>query len=140
MAALQPKTLIEQYFEMWNDADFSKIDSLMHPDLLFQCSMNLDKSGIEAFREYTQIIHKAFPDLYHTAEMVLSEGHQASAYVLYAGTHKGKLFDLEPTGNRILYNGAIFFTVNGDKFSKIRVFCDRYTLFNQLQTADKQDQ
>jgi predicted ester cyclase len=126
------KELVQQYYAMWNSADFKKANTLLHPDIRFQGSLGFNIDGIEAFREYALEITQAFPNLYHATEIVICEDDIASVYVLYTGTHKGKLYDLEATGNSIRYNGATFFTLEDDKFSKIRVLGDRYTLFEQL--------
>jgi len=133
------KELVKAYYTMWNDGDFDKADTLMHSNIKFQGAMGFDMVGVDAFKEYAKQVGEAFPDLYHATEIVISEDERASVYVLYTGVHKGKLYDLEPTGNRIRYNGATFFTLDDDKFSKIRVLGDRYRLFEQLGIFSLED-
>lgn len=130
--ASQIKKMVQQYYEMWNDGDFEKATAIMQPDIHFHGSLGFNIDGIDAFKEYAGMIIRAFPDLYHATERIVAEEGRAAAYVLYTGLHKGKLYDLEPTGNRIHYNGAAFFTLEDGKFSRIRVLGDRYTLYTQL--------
>lgn len=128
----QIKALVQKYYDMWNDGDFEKADTFMHTDIKFRGSLGFDIDGVDAFKEYAKMIIQAFPDLYHVPEEVVCEDDKAATYVLYAGTHKGKLFNLEATGERFRYNGAAFFTLDEGKFSKIRVLGDRHTLYEQL--------
>ncbi len=126
------KELVRSYYEMWNEGDFKKADKLMHDDIQFLSSLGDSMEGLEAFKSYAAFIMEAFPDLYHAVEILISEGNRASAYVMYTGVHKGKLFNIEPTKKRIRYNGATFFTIDEGKIAKIRVLGDRYTLYRQL--------
>jgi len=128
----QIRHLVQKYYDMWNDGDFEKADALMHPDIHFRGALGFDMDGIDEFKSYAREVTHAFPGLYHATEIVVCEGERAAVYVLYTGSQKGKLFDIEPTGKRISYNGATFFTLDGNKFSRIRVLGDRYTLYEQL--------
>ncbi len=135
------KKMVQSYYDMWNEGDFSKAESFIHSDVHFQGMLGFSMEGIEAFKEYAKSITTAFPGLYHATERVIAEENRAAAYVLYTGEHKGKLYDLEPTDGHIHFNGAAFFTVEDGKFSRIRVLGDRYTLLRQLgvQSCDEQN-
>ncbi len=132
MLEISIKELVKSYYEMWNDGSFEKAPTLMHEDIQFRSSLGINIEGVDGFQKYAKEITTAFPDLYHAVEIMIAEGNRASVYVMYTGVHKGKLFDIEPTKNRIRYNGATFFTLDGGKFSKIRVLSDRYALYEQL--------
>ncbi len=135
----QIKKMVQSYYDMWNEGDFSKAESLMHPDIHFHGMLGFTMEGIDAFKEYAKDLTTAFPGLYHAAERVIAEENRAAAYVLYTGEHKGKLYELEPTDGYIHFNGAAFFTLEDGKFSRIRVLGDRYTLLRQLgvQSCDE---
>lgn len=118
---------------MWNSHDFSKAETILSEGLRFRGSIGIETVGIEEFKEYAHTILTAFPNLYHATEIVISEGPQAAVYVTYTGTHKGKLFEYEPTENRINYSGASFFTIRNEKITDIKVLGDRYSLYNQIK-------
>lgn len=119
---------------MWNSHDFSKAANIFSENLRFRGSVGVVTEGIEEFKEYVNMIITAFPNLYHATEIVIEEGVQVAVYVTYTGTHKGKLFEYEPTDNRINYSGASFFTIKNEKITDIKVLGDRYALYNQIKT------
>jgi predicted ester cyclase len=118
---------------MWNSHDFDDAASILSEGLHFHGSIGIDTVGIDEFKEYADTILSAFPNLYHATEIVISEGPQVAVYVTYSGTHKGKLFEYEPTENRINYSGASFFTIKNEKITDIKVLGDRYSLYNQIK-------
>lgn len=127
------KALVSKYYDMWNSYDFTKADTILSDELRFRGSLGIDTVGIDEFKEYAKTILNAFPNLYHATEIVVSEGPQAAVYVTYSATHKGKLFEYEPTNNRINYSGASFFTIKDEKITDIKVLGDRYSLYNQIK-------
>jgi predicted ester cyclase len=129
------KQLINDYYEMWNTADFDQAASLLSPQIRFRGSLGITTEGIDGFVAYAKMILHAFPNLYHAAEIVVSEGEQAAVYVSYTGTHRGKLFDFEPTQNRISYSGASFFRFKDGKITDIKVLGDLHTLYGQIGRA-----
>jgi steroid delta-isomerase-like uncharacterized protein len=128
------KELIYNYYEMWNSQEFDRADKVLSDQLRFHGSIGIDTAGIEEFKEYAHTILSAFPNLYHAPEIVVSEESQAAVYVTYSGTHKGKLFEYEPTNNRISYSGASFFTIKDGKIRDIKVLGDRYSLYKQISS------
>ncbi len=127
------KNLVSKYYDMWNSHDFSKAANIFSENLRFRGSVGVMTEGIEEFKEYANMILTAFPNLYHATEIVIEEGPQVAVYVTYTGTHKGKLFEYEPTDNRINYSGASFFTIRNEKITDIKVLGDRYALYNQIK-------
>lgn len=126
--------LIERYYDkLWNENDKSYIDILFVDDISFQGSLGIKVKGKKEFAEYMDTILSAFPDLYHGIEQVVIENDKAAVRAVYVGTHKGKLHDFEPTGKRISYDGATFFTFEDDKISDIWVLGDLNSLYKQLR-------
>lgn len=119
---------------MWNAHDFTKAEVIFSKELRFRGSIGIETVGIEEFRAYADTILTAFPNLYHATEIVIGEASQVAVYVTYTGTHKGKLFEYEPTENRINYSGASFFTIRDEKITDIKVLGDRYSLYNQIKS------
>ncbi|MCX6052787.1 MAG: ester cyclase [Campylobacterales bacterium] len=129
------KQLVAKYYDMWNLHDFSKAETIFSDTLRFRGSLGIETVGIEDFKKYANTILTAFPNLYHATEIVIGENAQVAVYVSYTGTHKGKLFEYEPTENRINYSGASFFTIRNEKITDIKVLGDRYALYNQIKST-----
>lgn len=130
------KQLVAKYYDMWNLHDFSKAETIFSDTLRFRGSLGVETVGIEEFKKYADTILTAFPNLYHATEIVIGENSQVAVYVSYSGTHKGKLFEYEPTENRINYSGASFFTIRNEKITDIKVLGDRYALYNQIKSHE----
>ena len=127
------KELVRAYYEMWNDHDFSAADRLLDADIRFRGSLDITANGIEGFKEYANMVIRAFPNLYHAIEMNVHEDNLAAVYVTYTGTHEGPLFDYAPTHRRICYSGASFFYFKDGKIARINVLGDLNSLHQQLQ-------
>lgn len=54
------------------------------------------------------MLHAAFPDLQASIESIVSEGDTVATQVTMSGTHRGKFFGFEPTGNRVTWPLAVF--------------------------------
>ena len=128
------KNIVLKYYEMWNSQEFTTAEKILSPDIKFHGSIGIETFGIEEFKEYAKTILSAFPNLYHATEIIVGEDAQVAVYVTYIGTHQGKLFDYEPTNNRINYSGASFFTIRDGKITNIKVLGDRYSLYNQIKS------
>jgi steroid delta-isomerase-like uncharacterized protein len=128
------KELVNKYYEMWNSQDFEKADSLLDSDVRFRGSLDITANGLDGFKDYAKMIATAFPRLYHAVEITVFENNTAAVYVTYTGKHEGKLLDYEPTGNRISYSGAAFFSFKNEKILSINVLGDLNALYKQLNS------
>ena len=129
---MDAKQLVENYYAMWNDKDFSKADTLLDPDVRFRGSLGIEANGLEGFKDYAAMLTKAFPALYHAVEITVFENDKAAAYVTYTGKHEGEIFGYKPTGKRICYSGASFFHFRNGKIASINVLGDLNALHEQL--------
>ncbi|MBU1658873.1 ester cyclase [bacterium] len=130
------KQIVASYYEnLWNNKDKSYIDKLLHDNIVFRGSLHISTRGKKEFEEYFDMILNAIPNLYHGVEIMVSENNLVAARAIYNGTHQGKLLDIEPTNNRISYNGASFFNIKDGKIIDIWVLGDLNTLYKQLGRA-----
>jgi predicted ester cyclase len=126
------RELVAAYYKMWNEKNFDKADQLCDKDIRFRGSLDITANGLDGFKEYADMITKAFPNLYHAVEMAVFENDMAAVYVTYTGTHEGKIFDYEPTGKRICYSGASFIHMKDGKIRNINILGDLNSLHKQL--------
>jgi len=129
---MEPRQLLQQYYEMWNDKDFSKADVLLDPDVRFRGSLGIEANGLVGFKDYADLFSTAFPSLYHAVEITVVENDKAAAYVSYTGKHEGELFGHPASGNRVSFSGASFFHFRNGKIASINVLGDLNTLLSQL--------
>ncbi|QKF82816.1 ester cyclase [Halarcobacter ebronensis] len=128
------KELVKRYYdEIWNKQNRVAIDELLDDDITFRGTLNIETQGKKEFEEYMTNILTAIPNLYHGIEMMVEENGVIAVRAVYNGTHKGKLFNYEPTNNRIKYNGASFFRFKDGKISNIWVLGDLISLYEQLE-------
>jgi len=125
--------IVKSYYEnLWNKQDKSYIDTLLDDNIVFRGSLGIETKGKQGFEEYYDMILEAIPNLYHGVETTISQDNHVAARAVYNGTHKGKLFDFEPTNKRISYNGASFFTIENGKIVEIWVLGDLNALYKQM--------
>jgi len=115
-----------------NEKDFSKAGALLDPDIRFRGSLGIEANGLDGFKEYADMLTKAFPTLYHAVEITVIENDKAAAYVTYTGKHEGGIFGYKPTGRRISYSGASFFRFRNGKIASVNVLGDLNALHAQL--------
>lgn len=133
MSSINKKIVQDYYQKLWNEKDKSYIEKLMSDNLFFRGSLNVEANGKKEFEDYMDMILNAIPDLFHGIEFLVAEDNKVAAKAIYNGTHKGKLFDFEGTGNRIKYSGATFFEFEDNKITKIWVLGDLNSLYKQLE-------
>ncbi len=126
------RELVTKYYDMWNQHNFERADTLLDEDIRFRGSLDITANGLEGFKDYAQMLTTAFVNLYHAIEMSVFENNMAAVYVTYTGRHEGKLLDYEPTGNRFRYSGAVFFHFRNDKIYSINVLGDLNALYKQI--------
>ncbi|HYZ72177.1 MAG TPA: ester cyclase [Chthoniobacterales bacterium] len=88
----------------------------------------------KALADFLKSVLTAFPDL--RLEVISSGdtggGLVASQWVIH-GTHTGPFMDgTSPTGRTVVYAGASFVQVQGDKIQSEHVYLDRQTVAEQL--------
>ncbi|MDD3342281.1 MAG: ester cyclase [Sulfurospirillaceae bacterium] len=132
-----PRQIIEEYYDvLWNEKKLDQANRFLHSAISFRGSLGMRVEGINGFNDYAKMLFSAFPNLYHVIEDVVVEGDKAAVRVVYTGTHSGRLFGFEPTGNRIRYSGASFFKFENDKIVDAWVLGDLNALYGQLNVTD----
>jgi len=130
------KNLVKQYYEeLWNKKNKDYIDILFDENIEFHGSLNIDTKAKKEFENYMDNVFNGIPNLYHGIEIMIEENDNIAVRAVYNGTHMGKLFDFEPTNNRIKYNGASFFKFKDNKIISIWVLGDLVTLHEQVTNS-----
>src|SRR3974390_207570 len=114
--------------ELWNRWEFALARDIASPDMTFRGSLGREMKGIPALYDYMRTVRDAFPDFHCQIHEMVAEGDHVATRLTFTGTHKGELFGYPPTGRRIQYSAAAFFTVKDGKFVSGWVLGDLTTL------------
>ena len=88
------KELIYKDCEMWNKADWDRIDDLYSEDYVEPYT---GVKGREQFKQWAINTNKSFPDLTLTIEDTVMQGNVIAARYTVRGTHRGEFMGIQPT-------------------------------------------
>jgi predicted ester cyclase len=129
------------YDELWNGPDLSLVGALLHPDVTFRGSLGDTLVGHQAFAGYVRSVTDALGDYRcEIVDLVASpdigadtgDGRKVAARMLFSGTHRGVFLGVPPTGARVSWAGAAFFTFSGPVVRDLWVLGDLASLRSQL--------
>lgn len=127
------KKMVRRFYEeLWNKWNYGIIGEFLTPDVGFHGSLGLQKNGHQGFIDYAQMVRAAFPDFTNSVEELIAEGDKVAACLTYRGTHRGEIFDIEPTGRSIRYIGTAIFVFRDGLIGNAWVLGDRLELLQQL--------
>ena len=128
-----PKSLVERfYFEVWNCADERVAREILHPEFRFRASLGPEKHGPDGFIEYMRSIHAALADYKCVIDDLITTENRAAARMTFHGRHRGRFFDVEPTGKEIRWAGGAFFKMDGKQIVELWVLGDVDSVKHQL--------
>ncbi len=132
------RALVRRYYdELWNQWKLELIPELIAEDFRFRGSGGMTTRGRNAFADYVRMIRGAFPDFNNRIESMLAEDSRVVTRLQYTGTHRGKFFGIDSTGNCVSYAGVAIFAIGGHQLMSAWVLGDRYELMVQLGAISK---
>jgi predicted ester cyclase len=122
------------YDELWNGPDLSIVGALMHPDVTFRGSLGDTLVGHGPFAGYVTSVTDALGDYRcEFVDLVTSpEAGKVAARMTFSGVHRGSFLGVPPTGARVSWAGAAFFTFSGALIRDLWVLGDLASLRSQL--------
>ena len=79
-----------------------------------------EKPDLAAFRDFTEHVLKAFPDMKVKIESVIAEGDQVVVRWTSTGTHKGEFLGTPPTGRAVPMTNVDIFTIENGKIAGVQ--------------------
>ena len=135
-----PKALVERfYFEVWNRADEQVAREILHPDFRFRGSLGSVRRGPDGFIDYMRSIHAALADYTCIIEDLIATETRAAARMTFKGLHRGRFFEVQPTGREIRWASAAFFTTDGKQIVELWVLGDVDGVKQQLNAPSGAD-
>jgi len=133
MVAATPRVLVERFYhEVWNKADEAVAREILHRDFRFRASLGPERRGPDGFIDYLRAIHNALADYTCIIDDLVCTADRAAARMTFKGTHRGRFFEIPPTGREIKWAGAAFFRTDGDKILELWVLGDLDSVKQQL--------
>ena len=125
--------MIERFYhELWNRWDLAAADEILSEDILFRGSLGSTLEGRESFKGYVETVRADFPDWHNRIDEMISCGDRVVTRMTWSGTHKGKLQEVEPTGERVEYVGAAIFRLKDGRIEEGWVVGDTQELWRAL--------
>ena len=125
--------LVERFYaDLWNRVDLDCADEILHRDVDFRGSVGLHAHGRAAVCEYVSMVTTALADYRCEIQTLIVEQEQAAARMRFCGVHVGPLLGYHPSGRRVEWQGAAFFTARDGLLDTIWVLGDLDTLRGQL--------
>lgn len=128
------KQIVQRYFtEVWNDGKLDVLNELLDKDYINHTpSTPNPPPGPEGLKPIVSAIRKAFPDLHFEIKELIASDSMAVARLVMTGTQTDSLFNLPPTGRKIVVNQInIEKIVNGKIVEHWRV-TDELSMMKQL--------
>jgi steroid delta-isomerase-like uncharacterized protein len=128
------KEVVRRYVEeLWNGQRVELVDQVLTPDVVAHAGDGSLEHGNQRFRQVIPMVRQAFPDLHITIEALVAEGDQVAARLRMRGTHKGRLFGIEPAGRPLDLPEWFFFRLADGKIAEYWYLRDYVELRRQLQ-------
>ena len=131
------RELVRLFYEkFWNEIDLGMSDEILHPDVTFRGSVGLGATGRREVCDYVVMVTTALSRYRCDIESLIVDGNRAAAKVRFSGIHTGEFLGYAPTGHRVEWMGAAFFSVDENRLRDIWVLGDLETLKAQLHVAE----
>jgi predicted ester cyclase len=73
------------------------------------------RADVDSFRDFTEHVLRAFPDMKVKIESMVAEGDQVVVRWTASGTHRGEFLGTRPTGRRVPMTNTDIFTIRDGK-------------------------
>lgn len=123
------------YDKFWNEIDLGMADQILHPDVTFRGSVGVGARGRREVCDYVLMVTTALSDYRCDVESLIADGDSAAAQVRFSGIHSGDFLGQPPTGRRVEWIGAAFFTADENQLRDIWVLGDLESLRSQLRSG-----
>ena len=123
------RRMIEQ---VWNKQRLDLVEEFYSEDVILHSAGAPLSSGVEAVRAGTAMGLKAFPDQDITIDGEIAEGDTVAIRWTVAGTHKGDLLGIPPTGKQFSHDGMTFYRLVNAKIAESWFLGDNFSLMQQL--------
>jgi steroid delta-isomerase-like uncharacterized protein len=120
------------YQELWDKWNVAIADELFTPDYRLHLPGNPAPSDKETTKHVVAMFSKAFPDLHHTIDEIVSEGSTVAARWTVNGTHRGDFQGIPPTNKSVRLSGVTVHHLTDGQIAETWLVFDTMDLLQQL--------
>jgi steroid delta-isomerase-like uncharacterized protein len=126
------RATVERFFEAINRRDVNGLDDICAPDFTLHFPGVPAPLSREGAKQFFGMFFAAFPDIHHSLEDVLTDGHKVAIRMTIRGTQQGEFQGLPVSGKPINIGSLnIFYVVEG-KITEQWVETDTLGMLQQL--------
>ncbi|HZW44058.1 MAG TPA: ester cyclase [Dermatophilaceae bacterium] len=103
-----PGDVLRSYLAAGDAQRFDEFPRVLHDAVVVHSPGGATCVGIAAQVDTWQAAHAGLSNLHHAVEQLLVSGDLVAAHVTVSGTHEGVFLGVEPTGNRLHVDQALF--------------------------------
>ena len=130
----QEEQQVRKFYEViWNEHNKGAVPEVLHESFRFKGSLGLEKQGHAGFIEYLDMVHAALADYRCEIKELVSEESRVFAKMQFSGLHQGEFMGFNPTGRRLVWDGAALFHFQDGKVVSLWVLGDLESLRGQLR-------
>ncbi len=132
MSTEENKALFRRVLEeIFNKGNFAVANEIYEKDFVAHIPPDEFK-GPEGIKQFVSAQRNAFPDLNITIQDQVAEGDMVATRWTLAGTHKGNLRDIAPTGKKVTVSGSTIVRISNSKIAEGWTNMDALGMMQQL--------
>ena len=81
------KNLVDKLEHIQNSGDFSNINEIFSPNLIWHDAFFIEHHGIEPFKKFLISLHDRFPDSHHESKLLIVKDNMIVWKFVHTGTH-----------------------------------------------------
>jgi steroid delta-isomerase-like uncharacterized protein len=128
------KSLVGQFAEVFNSADWDRFDILLAEDFLrhSQATAEMQITSRDEMKQLMHTYHAFAPDQKLTIDFLIAEGDMVAGYGTYSGTNTGSWGDMPATGESFDLKNLSIFRIEDGMIAEQWVEWDNIALLTQL--------
>lgn len=136
MSIKENKELVRHSYELWNQKELTAYFKICTPGYIEHYT-DQDLS-LEQVKQAYDIFLQAFPDINVTVNIMVAEGDKVAVRATWRGTHKGEIFGIAPTANKIDMTNTSVLRIENGKIAELWTTQDSLRMLQQLGVIPKQ--
>ena len=126
------KEVVRRFYEEVTAGDTSAFDKYCASDVVLHQAGEADIQGLDGFKELVRMYLSAFPDATTEIHDQAAEGDKVWTRFSHTGTHKGELFGIPASGNRMSITAISVNRLAGGKIVEVWDVTDNMSLMQQI--------
>jgi predicted ester cyclase len=118
--------------DVWNKGDFRLVNQVFAPQVVLHYRGRDFPLTAESGVRIVRMWRDGFPDFHFKLEDMIVQGNKIALRIPFTGTHLGKFWGLEPTGNKINVTETLILRVEDGKIAEMWEDYDEYGMRIQL--------